>query len=189
MMRALRMFTAMPRLFERTSARGRRAVLPGVLLVALAGGMSNVAQAAPTEEAPRIAPDFALRSLAGSNVRLHELRGQVVLLNFWANACAPCRQNLPRLAQWQAQYREAGLTVFAIDVDEDAQAARTTVERLDLNYAVLLDTDKTVSRAYALGALPTTVLIDRDGQVRAVMTKDGAAGAELERQLQDLLKE
>ena len=182
------MFTAMHRLFKQLSARGRRAVLPGVLLGAL-GGALGIAHAAPTEEAPRMAPDFALRSIAGSNVRLHELRGQVVLLNFWANACASCRQGLPVLAQWQTHYRDAGLVVFAIDVDEDAQAARTMVERLALNYAVLLDADKAVSRAYALGALPTTVLIDRDGQVRAVATKDGATGAALERQLQDLLKE
>ncbi len=171
--------------------------LHSIALCVLAGVVGGAAMAAgpaagapaDTQSAPRIAPDFTLRAAAGENLRLSELRGRVVLLNFWSNACAPCRQILPQLGQWQAQYREAGLAVLAINLDADAQAARATAERLALGYPVLLDQDKTVSRAYALAALPTTVLIDRDGRIRAVATKDGAADAALERQVQELLKE
>lgn len=146
------------------------------------------AQAAAAPGTP--APDFTLRSLEGGNLRLKEQRGKVVLVNFWATWCAPCRQEMPLLDQLFAKYRASGFTLLGVNVDEDGRNAAGLVGQLGLKFPVLLDSDKAVSKAYALSAMPSTVLIDRDGRWR--FTHQGyRPGYELEydRQIRSLLKE
>ncbi len=114
------------------------------------------------------APDFALAALTGANKRLSEHIGQVVLLNFWATWCGPCRQEMPYLEDIHRHYREAGFTVLGVNLDKDPDGARRMVEDLGVSFPVLLDQDKDVSRLYDVRAMPMTVLIDRDGRVRYV---------------------
>lgn len=116
------------------------------------------------------APDFALRSWQGDNVRLSEHFGEVVLINFWATWCGPCRQEMPMLDEIYGKYRRAGLVLFSVNLDEEnnLDAAREMAKTLRVSYPVLFDARKEVSRAYQAGTMPLTVLIDREGVVRYV---------------------
>jgi peroxiredoxin len=116
------------------------------------------------------APDFALRSWQGDNVRLSEHLGEVVLVNFWATWCGPCRQEMPQLDEIYGKYRRAGLVLFSVNIDEQSNldAAREMAKTLRVSYPVLFDARKEVSRAYQAGTMPLTVLIDREGVVRYV---------------------
>ena len=136
------------------------------------------------------APDFTLPSLGGPNVRLQEQRGRVVMINFWASWCGPCREEMPHLARLYEKYRASGFTVLAINIDDDPNKAAGLAAQLGLRFPVLLDTGKQVSRTYDLSAMPSTVLVDRDGRVRHVHRgyRDGYADT-YDRQIRDLLRE
>ncbi len=146
------------------------------------------AQAAVTPQAA--APDFTLRSAAGANLRLKEQRGQVVLVNFWASWCGPCRQEMPHLNRLYDKYRASGFTLLGVNIDDDPRKATGTAAQWGLKFPVLLDADKTVSRLYDLGSMPATVLIDRDGRVRFLHRgyREGMEEA-YERQIRELVKE
>ena len=165
--------------------------LPGLLRAAsLAASLALPAlpaAAAVALDAP--APDFTLKSSAGPNVRLQEQRGHVVLINFWATWCGPCRQEMPQLARLHEKYRSAGLVVLGVSVDDDVRHASEVAQRLGLGFAVLQDSDKAVSRRYDLATMPTTVLVDRDGRVR-YLHRGYVAGTEdaYEREIRELLK-
>ena len=119
------------------------------------------------------APDFALRSAQGDNVRLSEHSGEVVLINFWATWCGPCRQEMPLLDEIYGKYRRAGLVLFSVNIDEpgNLEAAREMAKTLRVSYPVLFDERKDVSRAYQTSTMPLTVLIDRAGIVRDVFER------------------
>lgn len=119
-------------------------------------------------EPDQIVPDFTLKSMEGENLRLEELRGQVVLINFWASWCGPCRQEMPILQKIHQRYERLGFTVLGVNVDEVPEKARKIADRLALDFPLLLDTQQSVSEAYDVNAMPYTVLVDRDGQVRYV---------------------
>ena len=114
------------------------------------------------------APDFTLKTLDGPALRLAEQRGQVVLVNFWASWCAPCKVEMPHLNRLADKYRDTGVVMLAVNVDDDPKKAAAEARKLGINFPVLLDTAKTASKAYQLQAMPTTVLVDRDGKVRHV---------------------
>lgn len=144
--------------------------------------------AAPALQSP--APDFTLRTSDGRNLRLQELRGQVVLINFWATWCGPCREEMPLLDKLHTKYKGLGFTLLGINVDDDAQAGQALAAKLGVKFPVLLDTDKRVSRLYDLNSMPSTVLVDRDGRVRH-LHRGFRAGYEqtYEQQIRALLKE
>lgn len=139
--------------------------LTGVLLV-IAGIAIDARADSPLIGKP--APDFALKSLQGENLRLSEFAGQIVLLNFWATWNGPSRQQLPALEKLYSTYRSAGLTLLGVSMDEDAKRATQFVRTLKVTYPILLDSGKTVAPVYQLAQLPMTVLIDRAGTVRYV---------------------
>ena len=114
------------------------------------------------------APDFALRSGDGDNVRLSEHSGEVVLINFWATWCGPCRQEMPLLDELYGKYQLAGLILLSVNIDENAEPAVEMAQTLKVSYPVLFDARKEVSRAYEVSAMPVTVLVDRAGVVRYV---------------------
>lgn len=112
------------------------------------------------------APDFTLGTLQGANMRLQEQRGNVVLVNFWATWCGPCREEMPHLNRLYEKYRASGFTVMAVSIDDDPAKAASMASKLGLNFPVLFDAEKKVSRQYDLKAMPYTVIVDRDGRVR-----------------------
>lgn len=149
---------------------------------------SLAAHAAVTPQAT--APDFTLRSAEGRNLRLAEQRGQVVLVNFWASWCGPCKVEMPHLNKLYDKYRASGFTLLAVNIDDDTRTGIATAAKWGLKFPVLLDADKSVSRLYDLGSMPATVLIDRDGKLRYLHRgyKDGVEEL-YERQIRELVKE
>ncbi len=114
------------------------------------------------------APDFTLKSDSGENFRLAEQRGKVVMINFWASWCAPCRQEMPLLNELYQRYERAGFTLFGVNVEQNPDAAKKFLDTVGVSFPILYDSETTVSRAYNVNAMPTTVMVDRDGKVRYV---------------------
>ncbi len=136
------------------------------------------------------APDFTLPSLTGPNLRLQEQRGRVVMINFWATWCGPCRVEMPHLSRLYEKYRGSGFTVLAVNIDEDPNKAASLANQLGMRFPVLLDADKKVSRLYDLSTMPSTILVDRDGRVRYVHRgyHDGYENT-YDQQIRELLRE
>lgn len=167
-----------------------RVVLTTAVL-ALAASMTGfpTAQAAmPAVGKP--APDFTLRSSNGKNLKLGEYRGQVVMLNFWATWCGPCRQELPLLNRLHEQYRRSGFALLGVNVDDNPKAAEDMARQLGVSFPLLFDTDKGVSKRYDIDGMPSTLLLDRDGKVRYVH-RGYRAGYEkqYEAEIRELLKQ
>jgi thiol-disulfide isomerase/thioredoxin len=113
-----------------------------------------------------LAPDFTLKTLDGQEVTLTKLKGKVVLLDFWATWCAPCREAIPHLINLQKTYREKGIEVIGMNMDRgDAETVRRFVKSMDIPYPITL-TSEEVSRNYGVTGLPTTILIDQEGKIR-----------------------
>ena len=165
-----------------------RSLVAAALASTLAVAALTPAAAATT--ATPLAPDFTLRGADGRNVRLDELRGQVVLVNFWATWCGPCREEMPRLDMLYQKYHKSGFVLLGVNVDDDPHTALATAAKLNVSFPVLLDTDKKVSKLYDLNTMPSTVVIDRDGKMR-FLTRGFHAGTErdYEQQIRGLLKE
>ena len=163
-------------------------VLLGALGLTLAA--AGFAAEPPYALVGRAAPDFALHAVVGDNVRLSEHRGEVVVLNFWSSRCTSCRTQLAALNRSFGTYRSAGLSVYGVGVDDDPVQAQDFARTARVDFALLLDPAKTVSRSYQVDNLPMTVLIDRNGTVRYVLRDYSAASSTLYlQQLRTLLNE
>jgi peroxiredoxin len=126
--------------------------------------------AVPAAEAatPAVAGDFALPARDGGTVRLSQLRGQVVMINFWATWCGPCRQEMPLLEQLHAKYESLGFTLLGVNVEPDSAQAQDWLKRVPVTFPIVFDRDNKVSAQFGVEAMPSTVLIDREGRVRHV---------------------
>ena len=136
------------------------------------------------------APDFTLKSNEGENIRLSEYRGEVVLINFWASWCGPCRQEMPVLSELHDKYHALGFTVLGVNVEADTRKARKLLQDLPVSFPVVFDSDSVVSKQYNVVAMPSTVLVDRDGIMR-YLHKGYKPGLEdvYQQQVRDLVRE
>jgi len=112
------------------------------------------------------APDFTLKSKSGKNIKLSEYRGNVIMLNFWASWCGPCRQEMPALELLYKKYKNLGFVILGVNVDEDISKANKLLDIIPVSFPILYDKSKKVSALYNISAMPTTYLIDRDGNFR-----------------------
>ena len=138
-------------------------ILLGLLFSAFAA--TSLASSGLTGQA---APDFALKSASGENLRLSEYRGDVVMVNFWATWCGPCRQEMPLLDDLYSRYQRVGFNLLGVNIDDVSRRAMQMIEELGVNFPVLFDERKEVSQLYDVEAMPVTVLVDRSGTVRHV---------------------
>ena len=113
-----------------------------------------------------VAPDFTLANRAGGQMSLSTLRGQVVMINFWASWCGPCRQEFPALDQIYAKYKPMGFTLVGINVESEKSDAERFLGTQKVSFPILFDPDNKVSGDFGVKAMPTTVLVDRQGRVR-----------------------
>ena len=128
--------------------------------------VASAITAATADRTP--APDFTLKSASGENIKLSELRGQVVMINFWASWCGPCRQEMPLLDELHERYSPMGFTLLGVNVEEDSSKAQTLLKDVPVNFPILFDQENTVSKQYDVIAMPSTVVVDRDGNIRYV---------------------
>ena len=134
--------------------------------LAVAGVLACLSPMAGAEAINVPAPDFTLESRSGENLRLEDHRGEVVMLNFWASWCGPCRQEMPLMDELYSQYKDLGFTILAVNVDENREEAHRFLDKVPVNYPILYDPESSVSELYEVQAMPTTVMIDRDGNAR-----------------------
>lgn len=136
----------------------------GLAVVSITLLLTSMSSLAANAKGP--APDFTLASKDGGNVRLQEQLGNVVLINFWASWCGPCREELPYLEALQQEYADLGFTILAVNVDEDPSKADILLNDIPVSFPVLFDVNDEVSKLYKVQAMPTTVIVDRDGNQR-----------------------
>ena len=113
------------------------------------------------------APDFTLPQLDGHDLRLSSYRGKVVLLDFWATWCDPCREEIPHFVDLQNKYADAGLQVIGVSMDDSADPVRPFYQEFHMNYPVVMGTAKTGAMFGGVMGLPITFLIRRDGKIHA----------------------
>ena len=143
--------------------KGLKSIVLGALLSVFA-----VSTMAASDLAGQLAPDFALKSATGENLRLSEYRGDVVMINFWATWCGPCRQEMPLLDELFNRYERVGFNLLGVNIDDDSRRAMQMVEDLGISFPVLFDDTKAVSKLYQVEAMPVTIIVDREGMVRYV---------------------
>jgi thiol-disulfide isomerase/thioredoxin len=139
---------------------------------ALATTMDQIHTGAP-------APQFQLNSNSGKPLSLADLKGRIVLVNFWASWCGPCRKEMPLLEQLNRQYRSKGVTLVGVNVEPDSAAATDWLKATPVSFPILFDVDSKVSKLYQVEGMPNTVILDRKGNVRYIH-RGYSAGAESE---------
>jgi len=122
--------------------------------------------AASTIAADTAAPDFTLPAKTGAAVQLSKYKGSVVMLNFWASWCGPCRTEMPLMDQIYKKYAAAGFVLLGVNVDTDSTDAQKFLSQVPVSFPIAYDRDNKVSKMYDVAAMPSTVFIDRKGRVR-----------------------
>jgi thiol-disulfide isomerase/thioredoxin len=112
------------------------------------------------------APGFTLASRAGQDVSLAQYKGDVVMINFWASWCGPCREEMPLLESIYKKYNRMGFVLLGVNVEPNAQAANDWLKATPVSFPILYDKDSKVSKLYDVAGMPSTVIIDRNGNLR-----------------------
>ncbi len=146
----------------------RLSSLKKILILSLCvGSLLALSQCGKEKKSPAgLAPDFTLKTLDGQEITLSQLKGKVVLLDFWATWCGPCRESIPHLIQLYNDYQGKGLELIGMDVDKgDVETVRKFVKSMDIPYPIVVASDD-VARNYRVNGIPTTILIDKEGNIR-----------------------
>jgi len=141
------------------------------LTIALAGCTSETrVQASVKPESKRkAAPDFALKDLNGSTAKLSDYKGKVVLLNFWATWCGPCKLEIPWFVEFEQNYKDRGFAVLGVAMDDEGwEAVKPYLTARKVNYRVVMGNDNIAQLYGGVDSLPTTFVIDRDGRIASI---------------------
>lgn len=141
----------------------------------------NPTDSSPAPEVGRAGPDFLLERPEGGTLRLSDLQGHPVILNFWASWCAPCRAEMPELVAAYAQYRDEGLEIVAINLQETNGRVLEFAEEFGIEFPIVIDRDGELKDVWRLGGpvdgIPTSYFLDETGVVRDIflgpLTEDG----------------
>jgi cytochrome c biogenesis protein CcmG/thiol:disulfide interchange protein DsbE len=148
-------------------------VVLGVLVVGMAllighPGSSEANSGLLNVKDRRPAPDFILKDSKGVPIKLSDYEGKVVLLNFWATWCGPCKAEIPWFVVFESKYKGMGFAVLGVSMDEDGwKAVQPFQEQAKMNYTVMLGDEATASKFGGVDSLPQTFLIDRKGRIAA----------------------
>lgn len=155
----------------RYSRKALCAAIAAALLIAACSSPSRQQRGSrvkPSNER-KSAPNFSLKDENGKTVQLSDYRGKVVLLNFWATWCGPCKMEIPWFVEFERKHKDQGFAVVGISMDEDGwQAVKPFVSHAGINYRILMGDDSTAQIYGGVDSLPTTFMIDRDGKIAAV---------------------
>ena len=149
---------------EMSAAMSMFRLVPRVIVALIASALLVASPLAFALEAGQLAPDFKLKGNT-ETITLSGLRGQFVYVDFWASWCAPCRQSFPWMSVMQNKFRDKGLVVVAINLDESNEATREFLGKFPPGFKVAYDPQGTTPKAYEVLGMPTSYLIGRDGKV------------------------
>lgn len=155
-------------LVKRRGALALGLAVPTVLIIWMANRDEAPIRSHPVraEDKRNAAPDFALNDVNGKTVHLSDYRGKVVLLDFWATWCGPCKVEIPWFMQFERKYKDKGFAVLGISMDDDGwKAVKPFLQEVGVNYRVLMGDEKTGDLYGGVEALPTAFLIDREGRI------------------------
>lgn len=151
-----------------------RSLVAAMVVCAFLAGCSKAPQTAKAADVKaatdrKVAPDFALKDANGTTVHLSDYKGKVVLLDFWATWCGPCKIEIPWFMEFEQQLKSRGFAVLGVSMDEGGwDEVKPYIAERKINYRILLG-DESLEKAYGnLDALPTTLLIDRSGRIAAI---------------------
>jgi peroxiredoxin len=141
-------------------------LLPAVAILCLLCAPLGILRAEPVAPAP--APHWALKDPDGNPVSSDQFKGKVVVLDFWATWCPPCKAEIPGYIELQKKYAADGLAIVGVSVDQDgAEVVKRFMKAYGINYTVVLGADSDIQDAYGgISGIPTTFIIDREGQIR-----------------------
>jgi len=134
------------------------------IVAALSVSLPALAGSSPAAPAPA----FTLASRTGQDVSLSQYKGNVVMINFWASWCGPCRQEMPLLESIYKKYNKMGFTMIGVNVEPDSNAANEWLKATPVSFPILYDRDSKVSKLYDVAGMPSTVIIDRSGKLRVL---------------------
>ena len=137
-----------------------------MVILALGSSATMAGSMAAEEQMKGPAADFTLKNKAGGNLRLNDYRGKVVMLNFWASWCGPCRKELPLLNGLYSQYKDLDFVILGINVDSDSSLADKLLKDIKVDFPILLDPKSDISTQYKVEAMPSSFFIDRNGNLR-----------------------
>jgi thiol-disulfide isomerase/thioredoxin len=137
-----------------------------------------------------LAPDFTLKTLDGQEIALSQFRGKVILLDFWATWCGPCRESTPHLVQLYKTHRENGFELIGMSVDKgDDKIVKNFVQSMGIPYPIVIAPEEVV-RSYRVTGIPTTFLIDKEGKIRERMAGFNSTFAQqMSTKIADLISE
>ncbi len=149
------------------------------------------AQAGSVPKEGFTAPDFTLSLLDGGEITLSELRGKVVLVNFWTSWCLPCRQEMPAIESVYRSYKDIGLVVIGLNLtaQDSKQEAAAFAQEVGVTFPIALDLNNSVGNLYRVTALPTSFFIDRKGVIRSVIVGGPMSEAVIQSKVEELLRE
>ena len=159
------------------------------LLAVVMLGLSPLAQAA-NETLQGVAPNFVLPTFGKKQVQLADFKGEVVMVNFWASWCGPCREEMPLIEGLYKKYSKLGFTVLAVNVDANPKDAAKMLKEIPVSFPIGFDTKNKVSELYKVDSMPSTVMVDRKGNMRFLHRgyKPGYE-ADYEKQIRELIRE
>ncbi|MHB8776578.1 MAG: peroxiredoxin family protein [Anaerolineales bacterium] len=138
-----------------------------------------------------IAPDFTLDLLDGGSVTLSDLRGKVVLVNFWTSWCPPCRLEMPAIEKTYRSYKDLGFVVIGLNLtaQDSEKDAANFIKEIGVSFPIALDRDNAVGNLYLVTALPTSYFIDRKGVIRSIIVGGPMSEAVIQSKVEGLLRE
>lgn len=170
--------------FRSSTSIARHALAMSLVVAAMCFSRSR----ANAVDEGQVAPEIQLQDLSGKAVKLSSFQGKVVLVDFFASWCAPCREELPVLEKLHKTYHEQGLVILGVNIDNEVSAARNFLKTLPVSFLVLHDADKKVAKLYAPPTMPSSYLIDRKGHVHRVHKGFRASdAAKIEAELKKML--
>ena len=135
-----------------------------------------------------LAPDFALKDADGKTVHLSDYKGKVLLLDFWATWCGPCKIEIPWFMDFERKLKDQGFAVLGVSMDDDGwDTVKPFVNEIGINYRIVMGNDSTADKFGGIEALPTTFLIDREGKIAAVHV-GLASKSDIENGIEELLQ-
>jgi cytochrome c biogenesis protein CcmG/thiol:disulfide interchange protein DsbE len=136
-----------------------------VIVALLASGLGRDPSVIASPLVGRMAPNFTLPQLNGPPVTLSKLRGQIVVINFWASWCAECKVEQAALVQTWQQFQDSGVVVLGVDFEDETSAARSYVSSADMTYPVVEDANSNTALAYGLRGVPETFVVNQTGRI------------------------